>query len=370
MKNVKCIGLFVAGLMLVSCNQEKERLLTLKLKNGLAIERNAQSVEITQKEVEDLTDETFSIQEASGKEIPYQWLTNGNLLLQTDFKPEEVKEIIFGKEAPDSIEAATYGRFVPERYDDFAWENDKIAYRMYGKTLEEVPNQNAWGMDVWTKNTTDLIIDKWYEEDDYHRDHGEGLDFFDVGSSLGAGDVLPYLDDQLIYLGNYTDYEIIDEGPLRFTFELVYPEVEKEDYKIETTKRISLDKGQQLNRFEVTYQFESEKDSLPVFAGIVHWDDDGKKTVQQKEGFATYWPEDSENGVVGTAIVLPDNKAEIVDVDKHLGVRKTLKEKDQFHFYVGGAWSKAGDISSAEEWGNYIKYFSQKDRHPIQVEKQ
>ena len=25
-----------------------------------------------------------------------------------------------------------YGRFVRERYDDFAWENDRVAHRMYG----------------------------------------------------------------------------------------------------------------------------------------------------------------------------------------------------------------------------------------------
>ena len=29
-----------------------------------------------------------------------------------------------------------YGRFVRERFDDFAWENDRIAHRMSGKALE------------------------------------------------------------------------------------------------------------------------------------------------------------------------------------------------------------------------------------------
>lgn len=29
-----------------------------------------------------------------------------------------------------------YGRFNRERFDDFAWGNDKIAHRTYGKALE------------------------------------------------------------------------------------------------------------------------------------------------------------------------------------------------------------------------------------------
>ena len=29
-----------------------------------------------------------------------------------------------------------YGRFVRERFDDFGWENDKVAFRMYGEALE------------------------------------------------------------------------------------------------------------------------------------------------------------------------------------------------------------------------------------------
>lgn len=55
------------------------------------------------------------------------------------------KQITFTEGTPSQNESKVYGRFVPERYDDFAWENDKIAFRMYGKSLEKVPNQNAWG---------------------------------------------------------------------------------------------------------------------------------------------------------------------------------------------------------------------------------
>ena len=41
----------------------------------------------------------------------------------------EVKR--YGKE-----DFRVYGRFVRERFDDFAWENDRVAFRMYGEALE------------------------------------------------------------------------------------------------------------------------------------------------------------------------------------------------------------------------------------------
>ena len=48
---------------------------------------------------------------------------------------------------------------------------------------------NSSGLDIWVKRTREPIVDKWYAKghDDYHRDTGEGADFFDVGETLGAG---------------------------------------------------------------------------------------------------------------------------------------------------------------------------------------
>ena len=40
-------------------------------------------------------------------------------------------------------------RFVPERKDDFAWENDLIAFRAYGPALRYFPEDS--GFDAWPK---------------------------------------------------------------------------------------------------------------------------------------------------------------------------------------------------------------------------
>ena len=59
--------------------------------------------------------------------------------------------------AQDGFAAA---RFVPERKDDFAFENDKVAFRIYGPTLRD-SKENS-GVDCWVKRVDYPIIDKWY----------------------------------------------------------------------------------------------------------------------------------------------------------------------------------------------------------------
>ena len=83
---------------------------------------------------------------------------------------------------------------VPERYDDIAWENDRIAHRMYGPALNSPAaggeRLRGSGIDVWAKRVKYPIIDRWYAKghDQFHKDEeGEGLDLYSIGGSRGAG---------------------------------------------------------------------------------------------------------------------------------------------------------------------------------------
>src|ERR1700676_4219083 len=66
--------------------------------------------------------------------------------------------------------AKAFVRYVPERMDDIAWENDRIAYRLYGPALEKHEATGS-GIDVWVKSTRKMIINEWYRRGDYHADH-------------------------------------------------------------------------------------------------------------------------------------------------------------------------------------------------------
>lgn len=203
----------------------------------------------------------LSVVNESSRPLLYQLEHKGttsvqNLLVQVSV-PAHKKIILKLKTGKNQSSASkTYCRFVPERYDDFAWENDRVAFRMYGKALEAT-TFNAYGIDVWAKRTTKLVVDRWYKSGDYHTDHGEGLDFYGVGFSLGAGDGAPYLNDSIHFPKNYSSYKVLDNGPLRSSFQLIYNSWTVGKYGATVTKVIQLDAGHQLNKIEATYTFSA-----------------------------------------------------------------------------------------------------------------
>ena len=115
-------------------------------------------------------------------------------------------------------------RAVPERADDFVFENDLIAGRFYGKALEG--NPTSPGLDIWVKMPGQLVANDWYEHavnedpDYYHHNHG-GKDCYKVAVSLGGGASAPILNGELIYPAtNYRSYEMLEETPTRVRFAL------------------------------------------------------------------------------------------------------------------------------------------------------
>src|SRR5687767_861429 len=91
------------------------------------------------------------------------------------------------------FDSRVWAGHVPERYDDFAWENDLSAHRAYGPGLElqsAGPDQmTSSGLDLWTKKVPYRVTDRWYRKghDGLHSDTGEGLDFYEVGTNRGVG---------------------------------------------------------------------------------------------------------------------------------------------------------------------------------------
>ena len=74
-------------------------------------------------------------------------------------------------------EQKVMARFVPERSDDFVWENNYVCYRAYGEALEG--NPTSPGFDIWVKTPGALVADERYRMEleeglSYHIDHGNG----------------------------------------------------------------------------------------------------------------------------------------------------------------------------------------------------
>lgn len=314
----------------------------------------------------------FVVYDESGKiEIPHQLEYRGgkqvqNLLLQVSVPQKSKLILLLKKGKPQTCTTKTYARYVPERKDDFAWENDKIAFRMYGKALEKT-RENAHGIDVWTKSTTRMVLNERYKSNKYHVDNGDGLDYYHVGNTLGAGNLAPYLADSVWYLGNYSSYKILDNGPLRSTFQLFYDEAAANGIKIKNSKMITLNAGSQMNRIENIYSSESSID-LPLAIGIITRGEPRKNTLQDKDGIMAYWePEHGKDGIIGVGAIIAKKPQRFVDTNKQLLMITSTKPNEKLVYYTGAAWNKAAEITNSQQWFEYLSNFRKKLTQPLIV---
>ncbi|TDG36517.1 DUF4861 domain-containing protein [Pedobacter changchengzhani] len=352
--------------------------LLVKVKNTLSTKRTAQTIALDWKrlckKVKNATVNNIVVYDAiTNKQIPSQVLYKGkkspqDLIFQTDISAETTLNFIIRTGTRDDYKRKTFGRQVPERFDDFAWENDVVAFRMYGAALETQPD-NAKGLDVWSKNTPELVLNKWYKEGDYHTNHGLGMDGYKVGFSLGAGDSAPLIGDKFIFPKNYDSYKIIDEGPIRLTFELNFSAWNVNGQQVTETKRITLDAGSSINKIENFYHFKVGV--LPIAVGVTKHSGDGSIKLDNINNYVSYWDKTDgkiDNGMIGVGVIFPAAEGfKLADQANHLLGLKTLRKNQQFVYYQGATWNRGGHFTNEDEWLKYLENYSKNLQQPLIV---
>jgi Domain of unknown function (DUF4861) len=320
----------------------------------------------------DIDTSNFSVRQSGVKwPILQQFETAGtggivNLLVLVTVPSKSAITLYWNRKKSERVPAKVYGRFVPERKDDFAWENELIAFRMYGKALQ-FTNENAHGIDVWSKRTKELIIDRWYKGADYHKDHGEGLDYYGVGNTLGAGNMAPYLNDSIVYPGNFSTWKVLDNGPLRVSFSLGYDRILIGKVALQMEKAISLDAGTRMNKITVKAKMEGTK-SLPIVTGIVQRKEPGVKWMDEQRGIMVYWePAHPQHGTTGVAVADTTGQKIMQITNGQMLMRCTLENNIPYTYYAGACWDKQGDIINAEDWRQWINRFYDELKHPLVV---
>ena len=310
-------------------------------------------------------------QVSDGREIPYQLEYRGqktvqNVLVQVTVGPKQSLQLSLKRGKPTKIAPKTYCRYVPERFDDFAWENDRIAFRIYGTALNG-RSDNAYGTDIWAKRTDQLVLNKWYKSGNYHKDHGEGLDYYHVGFKLGAGDVGVLLSDTIGFIHNYKTWEILDNGPLRSTFRVKYDPYTFNGMTVNTTKTISLDAGSQLSRIEVVVEHSSPK-PLAMVAGITIRPEPGKLLLDEQAGILGYWePTHGADGTLGIGCLFPKKSIPMLYQYGHGLAKLSVRSGEPLVYYSGGAWDKANLIKTGEAWFAYLHQFANQQKNPPAV---
>lgn len=314
----------------------------------------------------------FKVLNAAKKEVPFQLVYQGysdpqQLLVQLDVAANaSVKLTVVPGKAAKAVQK-TFGRYIPERKDDFAWENDKVAFRMYGKALEATPKEMAYGVDIWGKRTSRMVLNERYKRGEYHVDHGDGNDYYHVGLTLGGGDIAPVVNDKIYYPKNYRNWKILDQGPLRFTFQLSYDNWDVDGKPVKVTKTISLDAGSHLNRVAANYEYEGTGD-LPVVVGIIKRAEPGKLLLDEQQGIMGYWePQHGADGITGVGTIVADPKLKMKVSNEQLLTQTSTKSGTAIVYYNGAAWNKAGEITTATAWFDYLNNFKQVLEQPLKV---
>ncbi|HEY5393123.1 MAG TPA: DUF4861 family protein, partial [Hanamia sp.] len=195
----------------------------------------------------------------------------------------------------------------------------------------------------------------------------QGLDFYDVGFSLGSGSSDPYVNDSIYYSKNFRTQKVLDNGPLRSTFELGYEAWNVNGTSVTESKIISLDAGSQLNRMETKYTFNG-KSEMPVAIGIVKRKANGDMLLNETSGIMGYWePQHGKDGTLGIGSVMEEPVLNMQVKDHHLLTIISATSKKPFVYYTGAAWDKAGLITNSKEWFNYLQNFKEKIQRPLIV---
>lgn len=358
--------------------------ITVTAVNRLKIARENQTIELSAQSLAPLGEKDLAkihVRDSAGKELVAQSVDTDYdelhkpdvLIFQADFAPGETKTftVTAGKKREYTKEDfRAYGRFVRERFDDFAWENDRIGHRTYGKALITWKGEplTSSAIDIWSKRTAKLVINDWYMVDNYHTDLGEGVDAYSAGPTRGCGGNGIWAYEQLHIPTNFVDSRVLANGPIRVMFELVYEPFDVNGIKLSQVLRVSLDAGSQLNHFQPLYQGHGLHLSLAVAVGLKKVKNE-QKLFNAERGWLTIWePMDKNLGMQGLAIVANPSEVDKAVEDKlnHLVV---LKARTTFpvSYWAGFAWDRAGKITSAESWKNYVDQFAEKLRSPIEI---
>lgn len=343
--------------------------LKVSVKNNIPVNRSAEMVELSWKY---LAASNFSssnvkvVNAKTGEEVPSQIIfkqnkTAGSLIFQSGAGKAGYACYYILKEKPSSYASKTFGRLVPERLDDFAWENDCIAFRMYGPALQATGEVSS-GIDVWGKRTGRLVINDWYKKNDYHNDHGEGMDFYGVGTTLGAGGIAPFPDGRLYPSKNFVSYRVLQNGPLRTEFQLNYAPWKAGNMQVAETKTITLDAGSYLNKIEVNYRFAAPKLSIAIGIARVPQDNDYWSKTGNDHSILAY-RQSGDYGSLNIGVLVP-RKGEIKQIDSahkdhylhtgHFLLTTTLAKGRPLVYYQGASWNRQGIITTMEQWKQYL----------------
>ena len=370
---------FAAAIM-SSCSEDIK--LTVVVSNDSELSRENETVELLfstlQESNSELTAENVVVIDPSGAQIPSQVYTEADgtvkLLFQATVAAGESQNYTIIQGTREKYPTLAYSRHVPERKDDYAYENNKVAGRIYGPALDF---PRTFGSDIWLKCTERLVIDDWFEKMDYHHNYGEGMDCYKVGGTLGGGALVPFVAGEKIITGdNWASFQHICDGPIRTKATFTYNAFDVAGKKYSASREIVLDANSHfVKSVTAFYPQEHAADSLELLLGAVAHDvltyHDGENWIAFTE-IASDTKQPEVDGNISVALIydaaeLADNPAvQIAKYDGHHAIITKEKAGKPITVWTGSGWSQGG-IDAPEAWAVMTGDFAYAQANPLKV---
>ena len=307
----------------------------------------------------------------------------GALLFSTALAAKETRtfRILADASLPQAdLSIVCWSQYLPERMDDFAWENDRFGARAYGPVIMQPAPAGqklvSSGIDIINRCVPYPVLRRWFVErtgeGSYHRDHGEGMDNYKVGPSRGCGGLGARGADGWAFSVNWSKAKMIQCGPVRTEFELTYPAWGGFG---EETRRVTLDRGQFFAHYRPRFRGQAPAGvqvgpGLDCGAARQH---DGQIARDLAAGWIANWEPDgvdgADTGSIATAVLLDPADAPAATATDALGCEYLFPSagRTSLGYWAGATWSGAGAVKDAKAWHALVRDFATALRNPIKV---
>lgn len=264
----------------------------------------------------------------------------------------------------------TYVKYVPRRSGDIAWENNRIAFRVYSQTVKDKVSS---GVDIWTKSVEHPVVDHWYDLNakklDYHTDRGEGYDFYNLGFTRGCGGTAVWKDGKLFPAETFANYRIYKNEKEEIIFELSYLPYQVNGVTVYEKKRIRM--LMDTNFFRVESLFETENgEDLTVAIGVSTFGNPRFMHDQATGRMAASEQISKKDGMIGTAVYIdPAQLEQILPTEKECLALVKVRSGKPFVYYAGAAWNGNPRFASFDRWNDMIKTESWKSLNDFYLSK-
>ena len=360
----------VLSCLLCACGVQDR---TVSVTNDSPVDRHCETVSVPFDAlgIRGLSEENAVVKAADGKQIPSQVIADADarlsVIFQADVKAGASENFVVSKGVRTVFDTLVNSRYVPERKDDYEYENNLVLGRIYGPALE---GPRTFGPDIFIKNTPELVFDRWLAGRDFHRNHGEGMDCYMVGKTLGGGSCAPVSEDGRIFTGdNYATQKRLCNGPLRTAAEFTWPEFDLGGTVVSVSRSLSLDANTRLVHWTASFE-ASGKDSLDVVVGAVLHDVTsivyGKDYISFTE-LASDSRELVNDDLISVGLILSDSfVAEPCELDGHAVLKFRVKCGETIDYWTASGWNKGG-VESPEAWNEYMKEQAFSVNNPLTV---